>query len=32
MPGLIQLFGMESPALTASLAIGELVRDKFSGY
>ncbi len=32
MPGLIQLFGMESPALTASLAVGELVRDKFSGY
>lgn len=32
MPGLIQLFGMESPALTASLAIGEFVRDKLAGY
>ena len=32
MPGLIQLFGMESPALTASLAIGEFIRDKLSGY
>ncbi len=27
MPGLIQLFGIESPGLTASLAIGEYVRD-----
>ena len=25
MPGLIQLFGIESPGLTASLAIGEYV-------
>lgn len=32
VPGLIQLFGMESPALTASLAIGEFIRDKLSGY
>jgi L-2-hydroxyglutarate oxidase LhgO len=32
MPGLIQLFGMESPALTASLAIGEVVRDMLGGY
>ena len=31
VPGLINLFGIESPGLTASLAIGELVADMVAG-
>ena len=30
LPGLVNLFGMESPGLTASLAIGDTVRDMLS--
>jgi len=31
VPGVVNLFGIESPGLTASLAIGDLVRDLLSG-
>jgi len=30
LPGLVNLIGIESPGLTASLAIGDLVRDLLS--
>jgi L-2-hydroxyglutarate oxidase LhgO len=30
VPGLVNLFGIESPGLTASLAIGDTVRDLLS--
>ena len=32
LPGLFQLFGIESPGLTASLAIGELVSDEIREF
>jgi len=31
VPGMVNLFGIESPGLTASLAVGDLVRDLLSG-
>ncbi len=31
VPGLVNLFGIESPGLTASLAIGDAVRDCLDG-
>ena len=30
--GLINLFGMESPGLTSSLAIGDYIREKMNEY